>query len=448
MLGRNECLGWNRPRDCCILYTAVSPNLEIQHEPSGLLACPTWGCNMLLKHLDTVIAFTVVMLGISLAITVLTQLFVAATGLRGTNLRWGLERLLPALAENFHLNIDPKTKTLEILYHPLISDSAFSAFADRFPRVARFVNSVKPLKIVIDRWRLGSAIRPEELAAMLNIRPETATSIENLAEQIQALTPTQAADARQLARQIIDKSKTVGGHFELWFNAVMDRISQRFALHTRLCTVILAVLIAFGMHIDALALFKGLLTDDQLRTTLISSADAISKQAEGILGTSSRVPAAYSSAMKTLREGTEPEAQKYADLVKSLPEPPLTFASSIDAETWLRQNLKPPTQADQIVEAYQKILSQTLSTAVVKLSDQFRNIDEALGQSEFQLIESPYKPRDYFDSWPKNRHFWGILGTAILLSLGAPFWFNTLKSLTNLRPIVAQKQEKEQGGKA
>ena len=95
---------------------------------------------MLLKHLDTVIAFTVVMLGISLAITVLTQMFVAMTGLRGTNLRWGLERLLPALAETFHLDIDPKTKTLEILHHPLISDSAFSAFADRLPRIARLVN--------------------------------------------------------------------------------------------------------------------------------------------------------------------------------------------------------------------------------------------------------------------------------------------------------------------
>jgi hypothetical protein len=35
----------------------------------------------------------------------------------------------------------------------------------------------------------------------------------------------------------------------------------------------------------------------------------------------------------------------------------------------------------------------------------------------------------------------GVLATAALLSLGAPFWFNLLKSLTNLRPLVATKQD-------
>jgi hypothetical protein len=34
-----------------------------------------------------------------------------------------------------------------------------------------------------------------------------------------------------------------------------------------------------------------------------------------------------------------------------------------------------------------------------------------------------------------------VLATAILLSLGAPFWFNMLKQLTNLRPILANKQD-------
>jgi hypothetical protein len=34
-----------------------------------------------------------------------------------------------------------------------------------------------------------------------------------------------------------------------------------------------------------------------------------------------------------------------------------------------------------------------------------------------------------------------------LLSLGAPFWFNALKRLTNLRPIVASKQKAENRGR-
>jgi hypothetical protein len=35
----------------------------------------------------------------------------------------------------------------------------------------------------------------------------------------------------------------------------------------------------------------------------------------------------------------------------------------------------------------------------------------------------------------------GILLTTILLSLGAPFWFNALKNLVNLRPLLAGKDD-------
>jgi hypothetical protein len=41
------------------------------------------------------------------------------------------------------------------------------------------------------------------------------------------------------------------------------------------------------------------------------------------------------------------------------------------------------------------------------------------------------------------RHFAGVLLSAALLSLGAPFWFNALKQLSSLRSIVANKEENE-----
>jgi hypothetical protein len=49
--------------------------------------------------------------------------------------------------------------------------------------------------------------------------------------------------------------------------------------------------------------------------------------------------------------------------------------------------------------------------------------------------------------WPSNWNFGyllGVLATAALLSLGAPFWFNALKSMTNLRPILASKEQAKQ----
>jgi DNA-binding NtrC family response regulator len=43
----------------------------------------------------------------------------------------------------------------------------------------------------------------------------------------------------------------------------------------------------------------------------------------------------------------------------------------------------------------------------------------------------------------KNRRaFWQLISAA-LLSLGAPFWFNTLKHLTNRQPVGAKKERQE-----
>jgi len=62
---------------------------------------------------------------------------------------------------------------------------------------------------------------------------------------------------------------------------------------------------------------------------------------------------------------------------------------------------------------------------------------------KFQLIPDPY-PKPFYNYWtPSWLHFWGILASAALLSLGAPFWFNMLKTLSNLRPVLANKEQQE-----
>jgi hypothetical protein len=39
-----------------------------------------------------------------------------------------------------------------------------------------------------------------------------------------------------------------------------------------------------------------------------------------------------------------------------------------------------------------------------------------------------------------------MLITALSLSVGAPFWFNMLRELANLRPLLAGKVEQEAAG--
>jgi hypothetical protein len=46
--------------------------------------------------------------------------------------------------------------------------------------------------------------------------------------------------------------------------------------------------------------------------------------------------------------------------------------------------------------------------------------------------------------WLPNTHFFGLIATAALLTLGSPFWFNLLGNLASLRSTVAAKIQKDQ----
>jgi len=50
---------------------------------------------------------------------------------------------------------------------------------------------------------------------------------------------------------------------------------------------------------------------------------------------------------------------------------------------------------------------------------------------------------DFLQSYANRRHLLGMLITALSLSVGAPFWFNMLRELANLRPLLAGKVEQE-----
>ena len=72
----------------------------------------------------------------------------------------------------------------------------------------------------------------------------------------------------------------------------------------------------------------------------------------------------------------------------------------------------------------------------------FADLKERIDSTGFELL-----PKGWFARWPAEKFWWfnhlfGLALSAGLLTLGAPFWFNLLKNLTNLRPAVATLVEK------
>ncbi len=264
-----------------------------------------------------------------------------------------------------------------------------------------------------------------------------------------------------------------------WFDHVMDRASQRFTLEARLVTVVLSCIFVFAAHFDAVRLFQSMSQGAELRARLAASAEAIDKQAEQFSrskeGAHTVVPDVYrkvmASVLRTVAAAPEPpkpkvravshtappsrNSQQWAGngLSMALNEDKVTaeakakathaleavpgFASREDAESWLRTTLDGNPARESLAAAYQQEVNAELVSDSDKLIDESASLKSELVRSEFKLCPDG---RDWMRS---SNEVPGLLVTVAFLSLGATFWYNTLKNLASLRPQLAIRQDRE-----
>lgn len=95
-----------------------------------------------------------------------------------------------------------------------------------------------------------------------------------------------------------------------------------------------------------------------------------------------------------------------------------------------------------------EMLRQSFVNEAVKISGQPRTDTELLQQyrsslSEFGIIKLPSAdPGGWWESL-KSANYFGLLITALLLSLGAPFWYSALSGLLQLRSALAVKDDNQ-----
>ena len=234
-------------------------------------------------------------------------------------------------------------------------------------------------------------------------------------------------------------------HLEEWFNSAQDRAKQWFTTHTRIITVIAAFIAALVLQLDTFEVFHRISSDPDLRAKLVAHADTLQKNAEAVFRNSDvGDQKEHQAIVAQLRE-------MHPDIGDSLDQRPnITTLNELDK--WLSEKLGTNKNAADIIADYKQLLfKQKLGTA----GESFDKVNDEFKKTGFELLPNPY-PNVWSKDWSWRR-FWrfsgdwswplrrllGILVSAGLLSLGAPFWFNTLKSLTNLRPKLAEEIDKD-----
>lgn len=270
-------------------------------------------------------------------------------------------------------------------------------------------------------WKLGNLLQvlntagpttkeaADKIAAALKL-----TGQDGVAQQGQAI-----LDNVELFGKDIQAAAAQGfDRFQRWFDSCQDRAQQWFCTHTRVITIVCSFIMAFGLKLDVKEIYNQISSDATLRQALVGKAKDVITAGE-----------------KALAEEKTPEELALVEWAKSHPTINVTRPLSVKTRDGYVAAIKaaaPADQADAAVKAYTDELDKQANARLEEKKALFKDLSTDLNQTGFQLIPSTSR-------WPwTGAHFFGVLFMAALLSIGAPFWFNLLKTLTNLRPTISQ----------
>jgi hypothetical protein len=257
--------------------------------------------------------------------------------------------------------------------------------------------------------------------------PAAAVTAEQLRVAIERTFATKLAQVRQ-----------AGADLKAWFDTVMDRTTERFVAWNRGVTVIASFVFCLVLQVDGLDILKKLYADKQLRAALVAQVDPTLEEAGKIVTLSST-----GIATNALRE-LKADLKDYADKL------PSDLDTRAKGENWLKEHIKDPKEREALLAKYNAKFEALAQNRLDYLGATRKELVDKLDATQLKLF--PTSGEIDIGAWWKNVSDWhrlgGILMAWILLSLGAPFWFNTLKNLSNLRPILAGKVETQPGGQS
>lgn len=375
----------------------------------------------MLNHLDALIAFIVILLFASLLVTVITQIVMTIFNLRGRNLFWGLNRLLNQVQPGYDKQVEEIVE--KILTYPLISKSRRLANVIRVEELEdllmRFAKSPDDFKL---------SKKAKELVTKFNELDyqKLTEQLAGLPDNVEQHLKENINKAYSSIQQALQKCCNRIIYLENWFDNIADRMSERFTFHSRLISVAAALVIATSFQLDSIDLMQKIYTDRELRTSLVATTEKVLTQGKQILGQQST----FDMAMDSLQVKNPAFNLAVAPL----------FSNRPSAKAWIFQQIASSADAQNLVDQYVKIHDAIIQAEIQRLQQEALSIVDQLDQFGLKIISANY-------SWNLRlwgiRKYFGIIISIVLLSLGAPFWFNILKNLVNLRSKIMRSEEKE-----
>lgn len=227
-----------------------------------------------------------------------------------------------------------------------------------------------------------------------------------------------------------------------WFHEFMGRVSGWYKKAQRYKLFIAGLIIAIGLNVDSIFLFNVISKNDTLRNEL-------TKVAENVADGYSQLDSIQKEDPNELLKVTKSGIEQIIDSTKSREQ-------VVDTAKLNQYILKLEALAGKLDSVEQKKYDQT-KEALALVSDlsipigwkedraplSWFHEQEASDPNENKSVLSEYMDqRNILGFWNVVLYVIGILISAFSLSFGAPFWFDMLSKLVNLRKLTKTSSSK------
>jgi hypothetical protein len=268
---------------------------------------------------------------------------------------------------------------------------------------------------------------------------------------------------------------------ENWFDDSMERVTGWYKRRTQLYLIILALPVCVVMNVDTFAIANSLYRDNALRSMVVAAAEKRAKEPLQTTATPSpptkagekAPPAPAAAKAKSPEKGTEVKPSPISGVKPPVAgkETPPAQAAAVAIPTTKKDQKTPNPIQEAIIQVQDlnlpigwvvksglgfkdendKIQEIGFPYNLVPVDRDIKSTDNKAADPRDPKLANPknLKLTDPNDLFPWNIGWFKILGwlfTVLAVSLGAPFWFDLLNKLVNLRgagkkPEPAAKKE-------
>ncbi len=320
----------------------------------------------------------------------------------------------------------------------------------------------------VNEWYNKTIQEPKILEGILKeIKIPTIGDLPNVRSLVDSL-----PDDNAIKKALIPLLDSAGGsldkaidNMEKWYDEAMDRVTGWYKRYSQVFALILAFVIALLLNADTFEIGKAIYRDQAVRDSLVAMAkDEVKKQEQLSSDVMKGIQGEQPKAAGTFPASSTQEPGK-GEQGAGIASPP------VDSKKPLAEKGSTPNAVSQTTEPGESAPEKKSSSSAPEKTDLEKKVEQV--KEDFMQISSINLPI----GWPLTKDGWpdipkilgyhkdqegkvipapprlltpvkllGILLTALMVSLGANFWFELLNKLLNIRnagkkPLSKEEQE-------